>query len=158
MNCRIRPDVFGRFIIVHPESGDRAWSGSRWVSIDAQGRPDGEAHVCNFETAQEANDYVIQRIAGLPDEAVKADQPVINVILTGSGDLHCFKLVFPVKPAPDAAEGQRVPLEIYLHTTQALDLFSKLGAALAQYMNQASAELLEIKRRTVTGSAGQGRE
>jgi len=38
---------------------------------------------------------------------------------------------------------------IYLHTTQAIDLFSKLAVQLAAYMNQASPELIEIKRRSL---------
>jgi len=64
--------------------------------------------------------------------------PNIEVVLTDERAFHCFKLVFHA-----TTEGQ--PLEIYLHTTQAIDLFSKLAVKLSQYMSLASAELLRIK-------------
>jgi hypothetical protein len=70
-------------------------------------------------------------------------------LLTDESEFHCFKLIFRVQAGlPDASDVERVPMEIYLHTTQAIDLFSKLAVQLAAYMNQASAELIEIKRRT----------
>ena len=72
----------------------------------------------------------------------------IEVILTDPSEFHCFKLVFHIKP--ETPEGiERHPLEIYLHTTQAIDLFSKLAVKLSEYMHQASAELLRIKAREV---------
>lgn len=66
----------------------------------------------------------------------------IEVILTDASEFHCFKLIFPVQ---NGVTAERVPLEIYLHTTQAIDLFSKLAVKLSEYMNQASAELVRIK-------------
>jgi hypothetical protein len=69
----------------------------------------------------------------------------IEVLLTDESEAHCFKLVFHAAPEPGA---QRVPLEVLLHTTQAIDLFSQLAAQLSNYMYKASAELLRIKGRT----------
>jgi hypothetical protein len=72
------------------------------------------------------------------------NDPNIEVILTGPHELHCFKLVFQAKP--ETPEGiERYPLEIFLHTTQAIDLFSKLAAQLSNYFHQASDELIRIK-------------
>ena len=68
----------------------------------------------------------------------------IEVLLTDETESHCFKLIFHAAPEPGA---ERVPLEILLHTTQAIDLFSQLAAQLSNYMYKASAELLRIKRR-----------
>lgn len=68
--------------------------------------------------------------------------PNIEVLLTDESELHCFKLVFQARDVPPPG------VEIYLHTTQAIDLFTKLADKLAEYMNKSSAELLEIKRRT----------
>ena len=69
-------------------------------------------------------------------------EPSIEVVLTNASEFHCIKLVFRAK---HDGEGERVPIEIFLHTTQAIDLFGKLATKLAEYMNQASAELLRIK-------------
>jgi hypothetical protein len=69
----------------------------------------------------------------------------IEVVLTDESELHCFKLIFHAAPQPGE---ERVPLEILLHTTQAIDLFSQLAAQLSNYMYRASAELLRIKSRT----------
>jgi hypothetical protein len=60
-----------------------------------------------------------------------------------SPELHCFKLVFNARAGSTDAE--RAPLEIYLHTTQAIDLFSQLASKLSEYMHQASAELLRLR-------------
>jgi hypothetical protein len=70
--------------------------------------------------------------------------PNIEVLLTDETESHCFKLVFRAAPKPGE---ERVPLEIMLHTTQAIDLFSQLAAQLSNYMYRASAELLRIKGR-----------
>lgn len=75
------------------------------------------------------------------------DEPNIEVTLTDQSELHCFTLIFQVRVSPDSEERQ--PLEIYLHTTQAIDLFSKLAAQLSEYFRRASAELLEIKSRNL---------
>jgi hypothetical protein len=78
-------------------------------------------------------------------------EPNIEVLLTDESEFHCFKIIFRVKPKPHTTltEEFREPIEIYLHTTQAIDLFSKLAVQLAAYMNKASAELLEIKSRSL---------
>ena len=60
-----------------------------------------------------------------------------------SPELHCFRLVFNVRVG--STEAERTPLEIYLHSCQAIDLFSQLAGKLSEYMYQASAELLRIK-------------
>jgi hypothetical protein len=69
----------------------------------------------------------------------------IEVVLTDETESHCFKLIFHAAPEPGA---ERIPLEIMLHTTQAIDLFSQLAAQLSNYMYRASAELLAIRSRT----------
>ena len=70
-------------------------------------------------------------------------EPNIEVNLTDENELHCFELVFRANPL---IHGEALPpIRIYLHTTQAIDLFSKLAVQLAAYMNKASAELLAIK-------------
>lgn len=65
--------------------------------------------------------------------------PHIEVSLTDAKVLHCFKLVFQVKTD---THPERAPLQIYLHATQAFDLFHKLGGVLLEYFSQTSAELL----------------
>jgi hypothetical protein len=72
--------------------------------------------------------------------------PNIEVLLTDESEFHCFKLVFRARPQYGGKE--LPPIQIYLHTTQAIDLFTKLAVQLSAYMNQASAELIEIKTRT----------
>jgi hypothetical protein len=68
----------------------------------------------------------------------------IEVLLTDETESHCFKIVLHVGTEPG---GERKPLEILLHTTQAIDLFSQLAAQLSNYMYKASAELLAIRSR-----------
>ena len=68
----------------------------------------------------------------------------IEVLLTDAQEFHCFQLIFRAASEPGK---ERIPLELFLHTTQAIDLFSKLATQLAAYMQRASAELLEIKTR-----------
>lgn len=60
-----------------------------------------------------------------------------------SPELHCFKLVFNARAG--STEAERMPLEIYLHTSQAIDLFSQLAGKLSEYFQQASAELLRLR-------------
>ena len=79
-----------------------------------------------------------------------SEAPNIEVLLTDAKQFHCFKLVF--RMLPEGAQ-ERIPLEIFLHTTQAIDLFSKLATQLAAYMQQASAELLEIKTRALKATS-----
>lgn len=75
-------------------------------------------------------------------------EPNIEVVLTEQNEVHCLKLIFRVAPRPGAV-GTRVPMEIYLHTTQAIDLMHKLGIGISEYFRKASAELLEIKSRSL---------
>jgi hypothetical protein len=56
MRCYLRVSMFGRWILIHPDDSDLAWSGSTWVRHDC-GIPVGRAQVCNFETSVEATDY-----------------------------------------------------------------------------------------------------
>ena len=65
--------------------------------------------------------------------------PNIEVVLTDDKTLHCFKVIFHIKvdEHPD-----REAVEMYLHATQAFDLFNKLGLSLLEYFAQTSAELL----------------
>lgn len=66
--------------------------------------------------------------------------PHIDVVLTDAKELHCFKLIFHVKINDKGDE--RAPMEFFLHTTQAFDLFHKLGQTLLEYFAQTSGELL----------------
>lgn len=65
-------------------------------------------------------------------------EPNISVELTGPEEFHCFKLTFK-------AQNAEHPLEIFLHTTQAIDLVHKLSLAICEKHRQDSAELLRIK-------------
>lgn len=68
----------------------------------------------------------------------------ISVELTDPNELHCFKLIFCVKPAmPDAPEDDRMPLEIFLRTRQAFHLFNELGQRLMDYFATHSLDLLK---------------
>jgi hypothetical protein len=71
----------------------------------------------------------------------------IRVELTDPTEFHCFRLTFNAAPKPGSP---RVPIEIMLHTTQAIDLFTQLANQLSVYMAKASAELIEIKTRSLT--------
>ena len=68
----------------------------------------------------------------------------IEVVVTGPNELHCIKLVFRARLGDEC---DRQPIEIYLHTTQAVDLLHKLGVGISEYFRKASAELLDIKSR-----------
>jgi hypothetical protein len=61
---RIEQGVFGRWIIVHPDDDNLAWSGSRWVPHSA-GLPIGNVQVSNFSTWREAYEYA----QDIPEEA-----------------------------------------------------------------------------------------
>lgn len=65
--------------------------------------------------------------------------PNIEVKLTDDKTLHCFKVIYRIRIENQA---ERAPLEIYLHATQAFDLFHKLGLALMEYFAVTSADLL----------------
>lgn len=68
--------------------------------------------------------------------------PNISVELTDLNELHCFKLIFRAKHEV-LDEGERIPLEINLHTRQAFDLFDQLGKKLMDYFAHHSLELLQ---------------
>jgi hypothetical protein len=57
MSYRLTQNAFGRWIVLHPTDDLRAWSGSRWVAIDGQGMPAGEAQVSNFDSEAAAREY-----------------------------------------------------------------------------------------------------
>lgn len=63
----------------------------------------------------------------------------IEVTLTDEKQIHCFKVVFHVTIP---GQTDRAPLEIYLHATQAHELFRKLGETILEYFATTSAELL----------------
>lgn len=65
------------------------------------------------------------------------NDPNIEVSLTDEKTLHCFRVIYQIK-----IDGSMQPLEIFLHATQAFDLFHKLGAVLLEYFAQSSSELL----------------
>lgn len=67
------------------------------------------------------------------------NDPNIEVSLTDDKTLHCFKVIYHIQIEN---QPERAPLEIYLHATQAFDLFHKLGAVLLEYFAQSSSELL----------------
>jgi len=65
-------------------------------------------------------------------------EPNIRVELTDESEAHCLKIIFQVRNAPE-------PLEIYLHTTQAIDLAYQLSMAICERHHRDSAELLRLK-------------
>jgi hypothetical protein len=71
---------------------------------------------------------------------VSTDEENISVELTDQNELHCFKLIFRAK---HENLGERLPLEIFLHTRQAFDLFHKLGLKLMDYFSLHSLDLLK---------------
>jgi hypothetical protein len=47
--------MLGRWILLHPDNLDLAWTGSRWAPhVDGIGT---ETQISNFETCEEANEY-----------------------------------------------------------------------------------------------------
>jgi hypothetical protein len=57
MNYRIAQGAFDRWYIFNNATFNLAWSGSKWVPT-FNGVPTGAAQVCNFETKEEAEEYV----------------------------------------------------------------------------------------------------
>lgn len=78
-----------------------------------------------------------------PYKVEQMSEPNISVELTDPSEFHCFKVTFRVQPS--ASESERVPLEIFLHTTQAIDLLHKLSLAICEKHRQDSADLLKSK-------------
>jgi len=62
----IRKGAFGRWYIFHSFFLNEAWSGSRWVKASDDGVPLGEAQVCNFETREAAERYLVDRLPENP--------------------------------------------------------------------------------------------
>lgn len=63
---------------------------------------------------------------------------MIEVELTDESEAHCLKLVFQPR---DAAQS----FEIFLHTTQAVDLVHKLSLAICELHHRDSETLLRLK-------------
>ena len=63
--------------------------------------------------------------------------PAISVELTEESVEHCLKVVFKAKNCPE-------PLEIYLHTTQAIDLAYQLHMKICELHHRDSRLLLSI--------------
>ena len=60
MRVRLRKNILDRWIVVYGEDNrvdGFAWSGSRFVSIDKDGLPDGGVQVSNLGTREEAAEY-----------------------------------------------------------------------------------------------------
>lgn len=67
-------------------------------------------------------------------EGELAAGPGISVELTDESEAHCLKLVFRAGDVPQA-------VEIFLHTTQAIDLQHKLSLAICE-LHRRDSELL----------------
>lgn len=68
--------------------------------------------------------------------------PAIDVELTDESAAHCLKLIFRARDVEQ-------PLEIFLHTTQAIDLVHKLSLAICQLHHRDSELLLRLKADAV---------
>lgn len=62
----------------------------------------------------------------------------IQVEITDESEVHCLKLVFQSRNAEQ-------PLEIFLHTTQAVDLAHKLSLAICELHRRDSELLLRMR-------------
>lgn len=62
----------------------------------------------------------------------------IQVQITDESEAHCLKLVFQARNAQQ-------PLEIFLHTTQAIDLVHKLSLTISELHRRDSEMLLKHK-------------
>lgn len=79
--------------------------------------------------------------AAEPNNHPQSDQAAaIRVELTDESVAHCLKLIF-------LAKGAAQPLEIFLHTTQAIELEYKLSLAISQLHHRDSRMLLEAAAR-----------
>lgn len=59
--------------------------------------------------------------------------------------MHCLKIVFNARPG--SVEAAREPLEIFLHTTQAIDLVHKLSLAICELHHRDSQLLIDVAAR-----------
>ena len=75
----------------------------------------------------------------------EANNPSIQVVITDESEAHCLKLVF-------TARNVEQPLEIYLHTTQAIDLLHKLSLTICELHRRDSEQLLKSKYGLATPS------
>jgi hypothetical protein len=73
--------------------------------------------------------------------------PSIRVEITDDSALHCLKIVFQARPGSTDAERQ--PLEIYLHTRQAIELNYQLSLAISELHHRDSQLLLNAMARGV---------
>lgn len=79
------------------------------------------------------------------DQPLQPLQTSINVALTDESTLHCFRIT--VRTHVGDPVGEIVPIDLWLHTSQAFELFHKLGLVLMEYFARESANLLRIKTR-----------
>jgi hypothetical protein len=102
-------------------------------AVSQRTRPDADIVLPGNKPAPESSEG---------EEMPMSADPNISVELTDANELHCFKLTFRAGH-PELAEGERVPLEIMLHTRQAFDLFHKLGECLMDYFATHSLDMLK---------------
>ncbi len=56
LDYRLAKNAFGRWILVNADDPALAWSGSRFVPVDENGFPAGNAQVSNFDSEEDARD------------------------------------------------------------------------------------------------------
>jgi hypothetical protein len=81
----------------------------------------------------------------------REEQGAIQVRITDESVAHCLKIVFHARNAER-------PLEIYLHTTQAIDLAHKLSLTICELHHRDSALLLRLAARQDVSPAKEERE
>ena len=60
MNCRLKQNAFGRWILVHEVHDNLAWTGATWALVDARGLPGWRVQVSNLASPEEAAEYAKQ--------------------------------------------------------------------------------------------------
>jgi hypothetical protein len=79
----------------------------------------------------------------------------ISVELTDQSEAHCLKIVLHGRTEPATGAPIHPPLEIFLHTTQAIDLVHQLSLAICELHHRDSELLLRLHAGgvplTVTG-------
>lgn len=66
-----------------------------------------------------------------------SETPAIQVQITDESEVHCLKIVFRSRNVDQ-------PLEIFLHTTQAIELVHDLSLAICELHHRDSALLLRV--------------
>ena len=66
--CCLRKGVFGRWVLVHPDDEDLAWSGAQWVP-HVNRLSASLVQVCNFENVAEAERYAQEHDIEVIDNA-----------------------------------------------------------------------------------------